>query len=46
LHGEAWRYGWNVVKIDNSLPDEELVELLDRSYDAVVAKLPKSKRPG
>jgi predicted DNA-binding protein (MmcQ/YjbR family) len=39
------RYGWNVVKINGTVPDDELLELLDRSYDAVVAKLPKSKRP-
>jgi predicted DNA-binding protein (MmcQ/YjbR family) len=40
------RYGWNVVKINGGVPDDELLELLDRSYEAVVAKLPKSKRPG
>ena len=27
------------------IPDDELIELVDASYAAVVAKLPKSKRP-
>jgi predicted DNA-binding protein (MmcQ/YjbR family) len=40
------RYGWNRVEFDGAVPDEELRELVDASYDAVVAKLPRSKRPG
>jgi predicted DNA-binding protein (MmcQ/YjbR family) len=39
------RYGWNTVSLDGTVPDDELRELIDASYDAVVAKLPKSKRP-
>jgi predicted DNA-binding protein (MmcQ/YjbR family) len=39
------RFGWNTVHIDGALPDDELLELVDASYDAVVAGLPKSKRP-
>jgi predicted DNA-binding protein (MmcQ/YjbR family) len=39
------RYGWNRVTIGGNIPDDELLELLDTSYDAIVAKLPKSKRP-
>jgi predicted DNA-binding protein (MmcQ/YjbR family) len=39
------RFGWNSVSIDGSVPDDELTELVDASYDAVVAKLPKAKRP-
>lgn len=39
------RYGWNHVVIDGKVPDDDLIELLDTSYDAVVAKLPKSRRP-
>ncbi len=39
------RYGWNSVSLDGTIPDDELRELVDASYDAVVAKLPKSKRP-
>jgi predicted DNA-binding protein (MmcQ/YjbR family) len=38
------RYGWNRVTV-SALPDDEMLELLDLSYDAIVAKLPKSKRP-
>ncbi|MEV1114469.1 MmcQ/YjbR family DNA-binding protein [Actinosynnema sp. NPDC049800] len=39
------RYGWNRVRLGSAVPDDELLELLDLSYDLVVAKLPKSKRP-
>ncbi|MGD9988050.1 MmcQ/YjbR family DNA-binding protein [Pseudonocardia sp.] len=43
------RHGWNSVDLDaaaGAIPDDELRELVDASYDAVVAKLPRSKRPG
>ena len=36
---------WVRLIID-AVPDEEVVELIDDSYDQVVAKLPKSQRPG
>jgi predicted DNA-binding protein (MmcQ/YjbR family) len=39
------RYGWNRVQLAGSVPDDDVLELLDGSYDAIVAKLPKSKRP-
>jgi len=39
------RFGWNSVQLDGSIPSEDLQELLDQSYDAIVAKLPKAKRP-
>lgn len=39
------RYGWNRVTIGGAIPDDDLRELLDMSYDAIVAKLPKSRRP-
>ena len=39
------RHGWNTVAVDGTLPDDELTELVDASYDAVVAKLPKRLRP-
>ena len=39
------RYGWNSVRLDGTIPDDEVRELVDASYDAIVAKLPKSKRP-
>ena len=40
------RHGWNTVVLDGTVPDDELRELVDASYDAVVAKLPKRLRPG
>jgi predicted DNA-binding protein (MmcQ/YjbR family) len=39
------RYGWNSVAIDGAIPVDELFELVDTSYDLIVAKLPKAKRP-
>ncbi|MEV4315243.1 MmcQ/YjbR family DNA-binding protein [Actinocrispum sp. NPDC049592] len=39
------RYGWNKVRLAGKVPDEEITELVDTSYHAIVAKLPKSKRP-
>lgn len=37
------RYGWNSIAIDG-LPADEVRELVDASYDAAVAALPKSQR--
>jgi predicted DNA-binding protein (MmcQ/YjbR family) len=39
------RYGWNSVRLDGTVPDDEIRELIDASYDDVVSRLPKSKRP-
>jgi predicted DNA-binding protein (MmcQ/YjbR family) len=39
------RYGWNRINLGGAVPEAELRELLDESYAAVVAKLPKSQRP-
>jgi predicted DNA-binding protein (MmcQ/YjbR family) len=39
------RYGWNSVRYGGAVPDDELRDLLDGSYNAIVGKLPKSKRP-
>jgi predicted DNA-binding protein (MmcQ/YjbR family) len=39
------RFGWNTIRIDGAVPDDELIDLVDASYDAVVAGLPKNKRP-
>lgn len=39
------RSGWNTLRIGGAIPDEELTEAVDASYDAVVAKLPKRERP-
>ena len=38
------RYGWNSIAVAG-LPVDELRELVDQSYDAAVAALPRSKRP-
>ena len=38
------RYGWNTVD-PRGVPDDELQEWIDASYDAIVATLPKAKRP-
>ncbi|MGW4631526.1 MmcQ/YjbR family DNA-binding protein [Nocardia sp. NPDC004415] len=39
------RCGWNSIRLGGAVPDDELRELIDASYDAIVAKLPKTKRP-
>ena len=39
------RHGWNSIRFDAGVPDDELLELVDMSYDTVVAKLPKRLRP-
>jgi len=39
------RYGWNTARLGGAIPDDEILELVDASYDDVVARLPKSKRP-
>jgi predicted DNA-binding protein (MmcQ/YjbR family) len=39
------RYGWNAVDWTGPVPDDEVRELVDASYDAVVAALPRSRRP-
>ncbi|WP_345613013.1 MmcQ/YjbR family DNA-binding protein [Pseudonocardia adelaidensis] len=39
------RHGWNRVRVDGTIPDDELREIVDESYDAIVAKLPKRLRP-
>jgi predicted DNA-binding protein (MmcQ/YjbR family) len=39
------RSGWNSLRIRGAIPDVELLEAIDASYDAVVSKLPKKDRP-
>ncbi|MGH3300065.1 MAG: MmcQ/YjbR family DNA-binding protein [Streptosporangiaceae bacterium] len=39
------RSGWNSLQIGGGIPDDELLEVIDASYDAVVAKLPRKDRP-
>jgi predicted DNA-binding protein (MmcQ/YjbR family) len=39
------RSGWNTVRFGGAVPDDEVLELVDASYDMIVSKLPKSRRP-
>jgi predicted DNA-binding protein (MmcQ/YjbR family) len=39
------RSGWNTLQAGGAIPDDELREAIDTSYDVVVAKLPKKDRP-
>jgi predicted DNA-binding protein (MmcQ/YjbR family) len=39
------RSGWNTLRVGGAIPDEELLEAVDASYDFVVATLPKKDRP-
>jgi predicted DNA-binding protein (MmcQ/YjbR family) len=35
---------WNTVELDGSVPDDELLDLIDHSYDLVVARLTRAQR--
>jgi predicted DNA-binding protein (MmcQ/YjbR family) len=35
---------WNTVELDGSIDDEELREMIDHSYELVVARLPRAER--
>ena len=39
------RSGWNSLRIDRGIPDDELREAVDVSYELVVAKIPRKHRP-
>jgi predicted DNA-binding protein (MmcQ/YjbR family) len=39
------RSGWNTLVIGGAIPDDELLEAVDESYDRVVARLPRKHRP-
>ena len=39
------RHGWNTLRVDGAIDEDELLEALDTSYDIVVAGLPKRARP-
>ncbi len=39
------RSGWNTLRIGGAIPDDELLEAIDTSYDTVVSKLPRKERP-
>jgi predicted DNA-binding protein (MmcQ/YjbR family) len=40
------RSGWNTLTVGSAIPDDEISEAIDASYEAVVSKLPKKDRPG
>jgi predicted DNA-binding protein (MmcQ/YjbR family) len=39
------RSGWNTLRLNGVIPDEEIRAAIDDSYDTVVAKLPRGRRP-
>ncbi len=39
------RSGWNSLRMDGAISDDELRQAVDASYDAVVSRLPKKHRP-
>jgi predicted DNA-binding protein (MmcQ/YjbR family) len=39
------RSGWNTLTLGGAIPDDEILEAVDASYETVVSKLPKSRRP-
>jgi predicted DNA-binding protein (MmcQ/YjbR family) len=39
------RSGWNTLRIGGAIPDDEIHEAIDVSYEMVVARLPKKLRP-
>ena len=39
------RSGWNTLRTGGAIPDDEIIEAIDVSYDTVVSKLPKKDRP-
>ena len=39
------RSGWNTLQLGGAIPDDELLEAVDASYDMVVSKLAKKDRP-
>lgn len=39
------RSGWNTLRLNGAIPDEEIRGAIDDSYDTVVARLPKRLRP-
>lgn len=39
------RSGWNTLRVGGAIPDDEIGEAIDTSYELIVAKLPKKLRP-
>jgi predicted DNA-binding protein (MmcQ/YjbR family) len=39
------RFGWNSLRVGGAIPDDELRDAVDASYEAVVSKLAQKDRP-
>jgi predicted DNA-binding protein (MmcQ/YjbR family) len=39
------RSGWNSLRLGGTIADDDLLEAVEASYEAVVSKLPKKDRP-
>ncbi len=39
------KHGWNTFQLDGTIAPDEIKDLIDTSYNLIVARLPKSKRP-
>ena len=39
------RSGWNTLRAGGAIPDDELLEAIDASYELVVSRLPRKYRP-
>lgn len=39
------RSGWNTLRVGGAIPDDEIREAIDLSYDMVVSRLPVKDRP-
>lgn len=39
------RHGWNTLRLNGAIPDDEILEAVDESYLIVASKLPKRRRP-
>ena len=39
------QHGWNSFLLDGTIPDDEIADRIDTSYELIVARLPKAKRP-
>ncbi len=39
------RSGWNALRLNRGIPDDEIEAAIDDSYDLVVSKIPRSRRP-
>jgi predicted DNA-binding protein (MmcQ/YjbR family) len=39
------RSGWNTLRFGGAIPDDEILESIDASYELIVARVPKKYRP-